>query len=160
MFLPYVYFPNIVVSIPFPCYKNLRSRLSQKLDARRSQVETLTEYSRVSHGESSIPAGAGQTSLNIADYSIDRLQFADAHRAEGLRSERYLFSGNSTPKWYMKIECWRMWQLEIRQIIKKRTLFETLLVRRIPKKSDFLRYAAYEMDLEALRKKRVKRLSA
>ncbi|EJD02750.1 uncharacterized protein FOMMEDRAFT_146600 [Fomitiporia mediterranea MF3/22] len=49
-------------------------------------------------------------------------------------------------------------QNEIKQIMKKRTAFETALVRRIPKKSDFLRYAAYEMNLEALRKKRAERL--
>ncbi|KAL5485402.1 UTP6 [Sanghuangporus weigelae] len=49
-------------------------------------------------------------------------------------------------------------QNEIRQVMKKRTVFETALVRRIPKKSDFLRYAAYEMSLEALRRKRVERL--
>jgi U3 small nucleolar RNA-associated protein 6 len=49
---------------------------------------------------------------------------------------------------------------EIKHIIKKRTAFETTLVRRIPNKNDFLRYAAYEMGLEALRRKRVARLSA
>jgi U3 small nucleolar RNA-associated protein 6 len=49
---------------------------------------------------------------------------------------------------------------EIKQIIKKRTAFETALVRRIPNKNDYLRYAAYEMGLEALRRKRVTRLSA
>lgn len=49
---------------------------------------------------------------------------------------------------------------EIKQIIKKRTAFETALVRRIPNKNDYLRYAAYEMGLEALRRKRVARLSA
>ena len=43
--------------------------------------------------------------------------------------------------------------------MKKRTAFETTLVRRIAKKNDYLRYAAYEMSLEALRKKRVERLS-
>ena len=43
--------------------------------------------------------------------------------------------------------------------MKKRTAFETSLVRRIPKKADFLRYAEYEMNLEALRRKRVERLS-
>lgn len=43
--------------------------------------------------------------------------------------------------------------------MQKRTAFETALVRRIPKKADFLRYATYEMSLEALRKKRVERLS-
>ncbi len=48
---------------------------------------------------------------------------------------------------------------EIKQIIKKRTAFETALVRRIPNKNDFLRYAAYEMGLEALRRKRATRLS-
>lgn len=43
--------------------------------------------------------------------------------------------------------------------MKKRTAFETALVRRIPKKGDFLRYAAYEMGLETLRRRRLKRLS-
>ena len=48
---------------------------------------------------------------------------------------------------------------EIKHIIKKRTAFETALVRRIPNKNDYLRYAAYEMGLEALRRKRVTRMS-
>jgi U3 small nucleolar RNA-associated protein 6 len=48
--------------------------------------------------------------------------------------------------------------VEIKQIIKKRTAFETALVRRIPNKNDYLRYAAYEMGLEALRRKRATRL--
>jgi U3 small nucleolar RNA-associated protein 6 len=48
---------------------------------------------------------------------------------------------------------------EIKHIIKKRTAFETTLVRRIPNKNDYLRYAAYEMGLEALRRKRAARLS-
>ena len=48
---------------------------------------------------------------------------------------------------------------ETKEIMKRRTAFETALVRRMPKKSDFVRYAAYEMGLEQLRKKRVERLS-
>lgn len=47
----------------------------------------------------------------------------------------------------------------MKQILKKRTQFETALVRRVAKKSDFLRYAAYEMGLEQLRRKRLQRLS-
>ncbi|KAJ6558535.1 U3 small nucleolar RNA-associated protein 6-domain-containing protein [Mycena vulgaris] len=47
---------------------------------------------------------------------------------------------------------------ESKQIMKKRTQFETALVRRVAKKSDFLRYASYEMGLEQLRRKRVERL--
>ncbi|KAF8170239.1 U3 small nucleolar RNA-associated protein 6-domain-containing protein [Mycena galopus ATCC 62051] len=47
---------------------------------------------------------------------------------------------------------------ESKQIMKKRTQFETALVRRVAKKADFLRYAAYEMGLEQLRRKRVERL--
>ncbi|KAI0688035.1 U3 small nucleolar RNA-associated protein 6-domain-containing protein [Cytidiella melzeri] len=47
---------------------------------------------------------------------------------------------------------------EVKQIMKKRTAFETALVRRIAKKNDYLRYVTYEMGLEALRKKRVERL--
>jgi U3 small nucleolar RNA-associated protein 6 len=49
--------------------------------------------------------------------------------------------------------------IEIKHIIKKRTAFEIALVRRIPNKNDYLRYATYEMGLEALRRKRVARLS-
>lgn len=43
-------------------------------------------------------------------------------------------------------------------IMKKRTGFESLLVRRVAKKADYLRYAAYEMGLEQLRRKRVARM--
>ncbi|KZT26817.1 hypothetical protein NEOLEDRAFT_1155534 [Neolentinus lepideus HHB14362 ss-1] len=50
-------------------------------------------------------------------------------------------------------------QNETKHIMKKRTAYETPLVRRIPKKADFLRYAAYEMGLETLRRKRVERLN-
>ena len=49
-------------------------------------------------------------------------------------------------------------QKEIRQIVKQRTAFETSLVRRVAKKADFIRYISYEMDLEKLRKLRVKRM--
>ncbi|KAF8316380.1 hypothetical protein DL93DRAFT_2056465 [Clavulina sp. PMI_390] len=48
---------------------------------------------------------------------------------------------------------------EVRQIVKKRANFEAALVRRIARKSDYLKYIAYEMGLEALRRKRVKRLN-
>lgn len=47
----------------------------------------------------------------------------------------------------------------MKQILKKRTQFETALVRRVARKGDFLRYAAYEMGLEQLRRKRLQRLS-
>lgn len=43
--------------------------------------------------------------------------------------------------------------------MKKRTAFETTLVRRVAKKADFLRYVTYEMGLEHLRRKRIARLS-
>ncbi|KAK2467824.1 hypothetical protein APHAL10511_000119 [Amanita phalloides] len=46
---------------------------------------------------------------------------------------------------------------ETKEIFKRRTAFETALVRRVAKKSDFLRYIAYEMGLEQLRKKRAER---
>lgn len=46
----------------------------------------------------------------------------------------------------------------MKQILKKRTGFETTLVRRIAKKADFLRYIAYETDLEHLRRKRSTKL--
>ncbi|GAB5585659.1 U3 snoRNP protein [Umbelopsis nana] len=47
---------------------------------------------------------------------------------------------------------------EIKAIVKKRTNFEYALKRRITKKVDFLRYIEYEMNLEALRKKRKSRI--
>ncbi|KAJ6603131.1 U3 small nucleolar RNA-associated protein 6-domain-containing protein [Mycena sp. CBHHK59/15] len=47
---------------------------------------------------------------------------------------------------------------ETKEIMKRRTLFETALVRRVAKKADFLRYASYEMGLEQLRRKRIARL--
>ncbi|KAI0267025.1 U3 small nucleolar RNA-associated protein 6 [Gloeopeniophorella convolvens] len=49
---------------------------------------------------------------------------------------------------------------EIKQILARRTAFETALVRRIPRTTDFLRYAAYEMSLDALHRKRAARLRA
>jgi DNA-binding GntR family transcriptional regulator len=51
-------------------------------------------------------------------------------------------------------------QKEIKQIVKKRTALETALVRRSPRKADYLAYIAYEAGLEALRKKRAARLRA
>lgn len=42
--------------------------------------------------------------------------------------------------------------------MKRRTIFETTLVRRAAKKADFLRYITYEMNLEQLRRKRIARL--
>lgn len=43
--------------------------------------------------------------------------------------------------------------------MKRRTAFETVLVRRVAKKADYIRYVTYEMTLEELRKKRIERLS-
>ena len=43
--------------------------------------------------------------------------------------------------------------------MKRRTSYETALVRRVAKKGDFLRYISYEMGLEQLRRKRVERMS-
>ncbi|KAF9146480.1 U3 snoRNP protein [Mortierella sp. GBA39] len=47
---------------------------------------------------------------------------------------------------------------EVKSIIKQRQKFEYALKRRISKKADFLRYIEYEMNLEALRKKRRARM--
>lgn len=49
-------------------------------------------------------------------------------------------------------------ETEVKHIMRKRTQFENALVRRIARKADFLRYAAYEMNLEQLRRKRLDRL--
>ncbi|VDC03631.1 unnamed protein product [Peniophora sp. CBMAI 1063] len=48
---------------------------------------------------------------------------------------------------------------ETKQILRQRTTYEIALVRRIPNKNDFLRYASYEMSLETLRRKRAARLN-
>ncbi|WWC69191.1 uncharacterized protein I206_103127 [Kwoniella pini CBS 10737] len=47
---------------------------------------------------------------------------------------------------------------EINQITKKRTSFETSLIRRNIRKEDFFKYAEYEINLERLRKVRYKKL--
>ncbi|KAJ3775345.1 U3 snoRNP protein [Lentinula raphanica] len=47
---------------------------------------------------------------------------------------------------------------ETKHIMKQRSTYEAALVRRVAKKSDFIRYASYEMGLEQLRRKRVERL--
>ncbi|KAI8082717.1 U3 small nucleolar RNA-associated protein 6-domain-containing protein [Halteromyces radiatus] len=49
--------------------------------------------------------------------------------------------------------------VEIKSIVKKRTNFEYAMNRRIAKKIDFLRSIEYEINLEALRKKRKKRIT-
>lgn len=48
---------------------------------------------------------------------------------------------------------------EIDQITKRRTQFETALIRRVTRKDDFFKYAEYEINLERLRKVRWKKLS-
>ncbi|EJU02171.1 hypothetical protein DACRYDRAFT_107108 [Dacryopinax primogenitus] len=48
--------------------------------------------------------------------------------------------------------------VEVKGIVKRRTAFETSLVRRVADRADFLRYVQYEMGLEALRRKRLQRL--
>lgn len=47
---------------------------------------------------------------------------------------------------------------EIDTITKRRTVFETALIRRVTRKEDFFRYAEYEINLERLRKVRWKKL--
>ncbi|CAE6531606.1 unnamed protein product [Rhizoctonia solani] len=49
---------------------------------------------------------------------------------------------------------------ETRAILKQRTAFESALVRRVALKSDYIKYAQYEVTLEALRKKRAARLNS
>jgi len=49
---------------------------------------------------------------------------------------------------------------ELNSIINKRKRFEYFLARRIPKKIDFLRYIEFELNLDALRKKRKDRIIA
>ena len=47
----------------------------------------------------------------------------------------------------------------MKQIMRKRTGFESALVRRVAKKADFLRYIVFESGLDALTRKRMQRLS-
>ncbi|KAF5386261.1 hypothetical protein D9615_002379 [Tricholomella constricta] len=73
---------------------------------------------------------------------MERVQFQQEQMLDELKDlvEKHLFT-----------------EKETKQIMKKRTAFETALVRRVAKKADFLRYASYEMGLEQLRRKRVER---
>lgn len=50
------------------------------------------------------------------------------------------------------------YQNEIDDITRRRTAFETALVKQKVEKDDFYRYAEYEINLEQLRKVRWKRL--
>ena len=84
----------------------------------------------------------------------------DARRAERFCSKRSFHSSTHCFALVRKLLNGRSRaQKEIKHIMKKRTAFETALVRRVAKKGDFLRYAAYEMSLDSLRKKRLERLS-
>ncbi|WVO14187.1 hypothetical protein L204_101819 [Cryptococcus depauperatus] len=47
---------------------------------------------------------------------------------------------------------------EINEITKRRNSFETALIRRVPRKEDFFKYAQYEINLERLRRVRWKKL--
>ncbi|KAG6920097.1 hypothetical protein DXG01_010165 [Tephrocybe rancida] len=73
---------------------------------------------------------------------MERVQFQQEQMLDELKDlvEKHLFT-----------------EKETKQIVKKRTAFETALVRRVAKKADFLRYASYEMGLEQLRRKRAER---
>jgi U3 small nucleolar RNA-associated protein 6 len=51
-------------------------------------------------------------------------------------------------------------QHEIDQITRRRTNFETSLIRQKTRKDDFFKYAEYEINLERLRRVRWKRLGA
>ena len=51
-------------------------------------------------------------------------------------------------------------QAEVKAVVKRRTHFEYALKRRIARKADFLRYIEYEINLEALRKRRKDRLGS
>jgi U3 small nucleolar RNA-associated protein 6 len=51
-------------------------------------------------------------------------------------------------------------QNEIDQITRRRTVFETSLIRRHTRKDDFFKYAEYEINLERLRKVRWKKLGS
>lgn len=88
----------------------------------------------------------------------------DARRAQGpCRKRSFHYGKLSVPPIIIsqkRIEMFSSVQAETKQIVKKRTAFETALVRRVAKKSDFLRYSVYEMELEQLRRKRIERLSA
>ncbi|KAG5730827.1 U3 small nucleolar RNA-associated protein 6, partial [Termitomyces sp. T112] len=73
---------------------------------------------------------------------MERVQFQQEQMLDELKDliEKHLFT-----------------EKEVKQIVKKRTAFETALVRRVAQKADFLRYVSYEMGLEQLRRKRAAR---
>ncbi|KAG6811996.1 hypothetical protein H0H92_004961 [Tricholoma furcatifolium] len=76
---------------------------------------------------------------------MERVQFQQEQMLDELKDlvEKHLFTESET-----------------KQILKKRTAFETALVRRVAKKADFLRYVSYEMGLEQLRRKRKERIKS
>lgn len=134
-----------------PFFSNTISRPGQLRDIHNHPtLPYLTPYLThgstvavvIRHGEGTVRAGAGVSLLSTSfkePITWTCLQMLAELKDLG---EKGLFS-----------------PVEIKQIIKKRTAFETALVRRIPNKNDYLRYAAYEMGLEALRRKRATRMS-
>jgi len=82
----------------------------------------------------------------------------DARRAERFDGEGSVQSSVWFPKNLLS-EFDVKTQTEAKLIMKKRREFEIAMVRRVARKSDFLRYAAYELDLERLRRKRVEKIS-
>jgi len=66
-----------------------------------------------------------------------------------------------SPKWAafrVSNETKLTFQIEIDQITRRRTTYETSLVKQRAQKDDFFKYAEYEINLERMRKIRWKRL--
>ena len=101
------------------------------------------QITRKQYGESSVPARGNATG------------------AQGLARERALHQGQfgsraSFSEILVMQQADR--QHEIDQITRRRTAFETSLIRRQTRKDDFFKYAEYEINLEQLRKVRWRRM--
>lgn len=104
-------------------------------------------------------AGSSDKARFYLEQSVPELQ--DLHRKKiftRVSTSRpgrvYLHLHRSAEGWHLTI----LEQEEISSIVKKRSDFEHKLNARGSKPLDYARYAEYEMNLESLRKKRVKRM--
>jgi hypothetical protein len=112
---------------------------SEKLDSSVTGLSTLL-YTTYNHGEGPIPA---RSYPPRAQGSVREGSIRKSESQNTVRPDTELINQN-----------------EIDQITKRRTAFETSLIRRQTRKEDFFKYAEYEINLEKLRKVRWKRLSA
>jgi tRNA A58 N-methylase Trm61 len=62
-------------------------------------------------------------------------------------------------KVFERLKAWNFLQIEIAEIVKRRTAYETSLIRKGSNERDWLEYIDYEKKLEKLRKLRCSKMS-